>query len=465
MSEVLQDLLDTASRNSLKVFTRRAFKELNPSTQYLHNWHIDLICEHLTACYKGDIKRLIINIPPRFMKSITVSSAFPAWLLGNNPSEKIINATYASSLSMLNSVNCKAIVKSDFYKEIFPDTVISDIQDQKQYFKTTKNGHYYATSVGSSVTGFGGGFLIVDDPHNPQQALSKVQREQAITFYEQTLLSRLDDKKKGVIILIMQRLHEDDLTGHLLRNSQDWTHLKIPMIAEKDIQYYFPITKKEKLYKTGEVLHEERMNKKEIEEFTMSSYAFAGQYQQEPAPLGGGLIKNDWLLYYNFLPEGKTKIVQSWDTAYKADQLNDPSSCLTFLEYEKKHYLIDIFNQRLEYPDLKRAVISQANLYKPDVILIEDKASGQSLIQELNKETNLSIKAIKPEGDKLTRLSTVSHLIENGKLFLPEKHKLLFDFTSQLLSFPNSSHDDMVDSLSQYFKYVQNYSVANIRFL
>ncbi|MBM3618425.1 MAG: terminase, partial [Alphaproteobacteria bacterium] len=223
---------DDLLRNDFGMFLRKCFATLHPDRTLLANWHLELIGYYLEACAKGEIRRLIINIPPRSLKSIAISVAWPAFLLGHDPSRRIIGASYAASLSIKHSLDCRAIVQSAWYRRIFPDTVLSEVQNEKHKFATTRHGHRIATSVGGSITGEGGDILILDDPQNPAQAMAEATRHHAAEWFDQTFLSRLDDKRKGAIVVVMQRLHDDDLTGHLMRKG-GWEILDIPAIAEE----------------------------------------------------------------------------------------------------------------------------------------------------------------------------------------------------------------------------------------
>lgn len=460
-------ILNAACRKKLGVFTQRAFHTVDPGAQYLHNWHIDCISEYLEACTKGDIKRLIINIPPRYMKSISVTVAWPAWLLGNDPSRRILASSYSAQLSTKHSLDSRHLMQSSWYKECFPDVAFASDENQKTRFQTTQQGHRIATSVGGSSTGEGGDFLIVDDPHNPLQAASDVQRLNALTWFDQTFTTRLNDKKNGVIVIVMQRLHQEDLTGHLLKKT-GWDHLCIPAEAESNRTISIGNFKKE--IKEGEILHAEREGEKELTQLKedLGSYGYAGQYMQRPAPAGGNIFKEgDFKWYSN--PRKYKRIIASWDTAFKANQINDPSVCTVWGEHEGGFDLLDVSRQRLEYPALKKKAKTLAehwtsvDMYAGHrlfTILIEDKGSGQSLIQDLRNETNYSIVPIQPEGDKIIRASTCSPMVESGKVFLKTGASWVQDYVDEMIIFPNVPHDDQVDSTSQFLNWVSSSSKA-----
>lgn len=449
------DALDALLRTRLAAFTQKTFRTVDPGTAYLHNWHIDLVADYLEACTRREIKRLIINIPPRSLKSVSVSIAWPAWLLGKKPSERIVAASYSDRLALKHSVDCRLVIQSEWYRRIFPSVVLTGDQNEKSKFVTTARGQRFATSVGGTATGEGGSFLICDDPLNPLQAASKVMRDAANGWFDQTFYSRLDDKENGVIVVVMQRLHANDLTGHLLAKG-GWEHLSLPAVAETRTVINFGRVRKTR--EPGDLLHAEREGPEAIERAKrdMGSYAFAGQYQQRPAPAEGGIFKSDWFRRFDRPQAQYEQIVQSWDTAYKPGQLNDPSVCTTWGIRQDGFDLLQVVVRRLEYPDLKALVLKQAADWNPGAILIEDKASGQSLLQDLRRETVLPLIAIQPLADKITRASAVSATVEAGRMFLPVQAPWLADFESELLTFPNAPHDDQVDSVSQFLAWARD---------
>ncbi len=447
---------DALMREDLSSFIQRTFATVDPGAEYCHNWHVDLIAEYLQACTARDIKRLVINIPPRYLKSIAVSVAWPAWVLGHDPSSKFLASSYSDKLALKHSVDCRLVVQSPWYRRAFPGVHLVKDQNEKSKFVTTARGHRIATSTGGTATGEGGDFLIVDDPHNPRQAESQAEREKALAWFDQTFYSRLNDKKNGVIVVVMQRLHEKDLSGHLLAQG-GWEHLKIPAIAESKTVIDFGGISKTRL--PGDILHPAREGQHEIAKTqkALGTYGFAGQYQQAPVPAEGGMIKKPWVNRYKTPPANPIRIIQSWDTAYKPGQLNDPSVCTTWAETKLAYYLLDVWRDRVEYPRLKSTVKSLAAKWVPSAILIEDKASGQSLIQELRETTKLSVVAIEPEGDKLTRMSAQSAKFEAGKVYMPESAPWLPDYEKELFTFPLAEHDDQVDSTSQFLGWAANH--------
>jgi predicted phage terminase large subunit-like protein len=445
-------LLEAILRQDLASFTAKVFHTVNPTARYLDNWHVQLICEYLAACSRGEIKRLIINLPPRSLKSISVSVAWPAWMMGHAPSRRIMTASYSRDISIRHALDFRLVTASPWYGWLFPGFAAAADQNEKHKLQTTSRGHRIATSVGGAATGEGADVLIVDDPHNPRQALSATMRESALDWFDQTFSSRLDDKKNGVMVVVMQRLHERDLTGHLLAKG-GWEHLCLPAEAERRTVIDFGAVKLTR--RPGALLHAAREGPLEIARAKreLGAYAYAAQYQQRPAPLRGGIVDLAWFKRYGAAPAAPLRIVQSWDTAFKGGALNDPSVCGTWAETETGFYLLHVARRRLEYPALKRAAMSLAALWSPDAILIEDKASGQSLIQDLRSQTRLPVIALRPEADKLTRMSTASPAIEAGRVFLPETADWLDDYEAEMAIFPNGAHDDQVDMTSQFLRW------------
>ncbi len=444
--------LDAATASSFPLFIRRVVATTSPGAKYAHNWHIDAIAEYLEACARGDIRRLIINIPPRMLKSSIVSVAWPAWLLGHDARARLMVASYAQSLSTKHSTDCRHVMQSSWYKRVFPATQLSADQNEKDKFVTTARGHRLAVSVGGSAIGEGGNILIADDPLNPLQANQRSTRDTANAWFEQSFATRLDNKLRGAIVIVMQRLHAEDLSGHLLRKG-GWEHLCLPAIAPKKHVVTLGNFRFER--SEGAALQEAR-EPVELLEATrreMGSANFAAQYQQAPLAEESTLIQRDWFGRFDVLPHGK--VVQSWDTGIKAGAGHDASACATFVQYEGMHALIDMVQVRMEYPELKRLMRAQAEKFAPEAILVEDKASGQSLLQDLRRETQLPLIAQLPKGDKFARLQRVSPLIEAGKILLPKQAPWLADFETQLLDFPDGAHDDMVDAFSQYLNWLR----------
>jgi predicted phage terminase large subunit-like protein len=445
--------LQIFARNDFYTFMHRAFLELNPRSSFLHNWHIELIASKLEACRRGEISRLIINVPPRSLKSHAAAVTFPAFVLGHNPSAQIICASYGQDLANKHSLDCRTVMTSEWYRSLFP-TRLAPQKQSVQEFVTTQNGFRLATSVGGPLTGRGADFIIIDDPLKPDEALSEILRKAVNEWYDHTLYSRLNNKQTGCIIIIMQRLHEDDLVGHVLEQ-EAWDLVRLPAIAEEDEAHTIrsPYGTRVVGRKAGEALHPEREPLPVLEHLrrTLGEYNFSGQYQQSPAPRGGGLVKLAWLRRYvpGEQPAEFDMIFQSWDTANKSTELSDFSVCTTWGRKNKKLYLLHVLRKRMDYPELKRAVLQQAARFQPSNILIEDKASGTQLIQELIQDGVYGVTQYEPTMDKIMRMHSVTSTIENGFVYVPTEAEWLPVYLQELTTFPAGKHDDQADSTSQ----------------
>lgn len=459
MSDGTDAALRAALRTDLLSFTAKVFHHTAPAQPFNRNWHQRAIAYQLERCRRREVRRLIITIPPRQLKSVTASVAFPAFILGHDPTARIVCVSYSADLSAKHARDCRSVMTSPWYHQLFPGTILSRERNAELEFMTTKRGYRLSTSVGGSLTGRGGNYIIVDDPMKPDEALSDLRRAGVNEWMDNTLYSRLDDKQNDVLILIMQRLHLEDPVGHVLAKEEGWAHLNLPAVAEFDQN--IPVGP-DRFYrrKVGELLHPEREPQSVLDDLRRSigSYNFAAQYQQQPIPPEGEIVKWEWFQTYEVLPAGLGYIVQSWDTASKAGELNDYSVCTTWQIIGQQFFLLDILRQRLIYPDLRRAVINQAQRYRPRCVLIEDKASGMALAQDFHRGelggAGVPI-TIEPEADKITRASVESIAIETGKVFIPAKADWLQALRHEIVQFPYGAHDDQIDSISQFLGWVR----------
>ena len=438
-------------RNDFYAFLHRAFLELNPQAQFEPNWHLEVLAAKLEEVRLGKCKRLIVNLPPRQLKSIAASIAFPAWLLGHDPAKQILAISYAQDLSDKLARDCRALITSPFYQSLFA-TRLSAERNAVAEFETTQGGYRLSTSVGGVVTGRGADVIIVDDPMKADDALSDARRQAVHGWYDNTLRSRLNSQEQGAIIVIMQRLHADDLVAHL-QETESWDVLSLPAIAERDECYRLitPYGRRIIHRKTGEVLHPGLLPASNLEglRLSMTEYNFAAQYQQDPQPPAGLIVKRDWLKFYSEQdkPDRFDQIVQSWDTASKITELSDYSVCTTWGVTERKMYLLNVFRQRMEFPQLKRMVRELAGLWRASIVLIEDKSSGTQLIQELRADGFARVQAAPANNDdKVMRLRAQTAKIEGHFVLFPEKAPWLDAYLLELTTFPNAKHDDQVDS-------------------
>jgi hypothetical protein len=295
-----QEILNAALRQDLGTFIVKVFSTVSPGDDYLHNWHIDAVANALRQIHSGEYRRLIITQPPRSLKSICTSVSHVAWSIGHNPSERFACASYSHELAASFARQFRAVITSDWYRSVFPNVRLA--KDTETECVTTKGGGRFAVPVGGSFTGRGADVIIIDDPMKADDAQSEKARRTVNDWYATTLLSRLDDKKKGAIVLVMQGLHEDDLAGMLLKEGS-WHHLDLPAIAEEDQEIVIGPGVVHKRRK-GDILHPEREPLTVLEEIKreMGSLAFSAQDQQRPVPLQGNLIRRDWIQWYDILP-------------------------------------------------------------------------------------------------------------------------------------------------------------------
>lgn len=448
----MQKDLNAILRTDFDLFMQRVVSTINPGTEFLDNWHSKAICYQLYRCWRGDINRLIITVPPRYGKSICSSIALPAWILGHDPTQRIITSSYGSTLSAELSSNTRKVMKSPWYGDAFPGTIIDSTKDTEEYFRTTKGGYRYATSIGGSVTGLGGLWLIIDDPMKASPLPSENELKSVLDYYSGTLYSRLDNKKEGRVILIMQRLHEDDLVGNLLEQ-EGWTHLNLPAIAEEP-QVIHTSDEEEYERAIGEPLHPERESNEELKKIKkqLGPYAFAAQYQQNPSPTGGGIIHWDWFRRYKHLPQnGKGGfITQSWDTALSTHESRSYSVCTTWFCYEGKYYLMDVWRQRLEHPDLLAFIPQHAMQFSADLVVIELNNCSEALITMLRRHTKLNLAWHTPKGSKAERMIAETPALAARRVYIPESAEWLTAFRNEMVRFPAGKYDDQVDSLSQF---------------
>ena len=443
-------------RHDLASFIHKTFLTVSPARKYQPNWHIEAMAWHLEQCLKGDIKRLIITVPPRHLKSICASVAFPAWALGHDPSLRIIAASYSADLARKHATDCRAVLEAPWYRRVFPRTRLHPEKNTEIEVMTTARGFRYATSVGGTLTGRGGNLILIDDPLKPEEAMSEVKRKAVNQWFDGTLYARLDHKAEDRIVLIMQRLHVDDLVGHVLE-LEPWVQINLPAIAETPQRVRLgPERVIER--KPGDLLHPARESQATLDRTKerLGTYNFSAQYQQSPVPPGGAMIRWKWFGTYRELPAkgSNDRLIQSWDTASKAEEIHDYSVCTTWLEHENRYFLIEVFRARLEYPELKRRIVQEAQKHQADAVLIEDKGSGTHLIQEMRRGGPIRPISITPEGDKVTRMSAQTAKIEAGYVLLLERAPWLQDFQTEILQFPHGRHDDQVDSLSQFLCWV-----------
>jgi predicted phage terminase large subunit-like protein len=482
VAAIIRTALGGGLNLSLREYIRQAWHVVEPSTPYVHNWHIDAISEHLEAVTDGFIRNLLINMPPRHAKSLLVSVFWQTWEWTKNPQRRFLYASYAQSLSKRDSLKCRRIIESPFYQARYGKVFrLTSDQNEKMRFENDKTGYRIATSVGGSATGEGGDAIIVDDPHNAQEAQSDTMRENALTWWDETMSTRLNDPKTGAKVIVMQRLHERDLSGHVLEQG-GYEHLCLP--AEYEVKPFVCLAglSHDQRERAGELLWPERFDDKAIAELKtrLGSYGAAGQLQQRPSPAEGGMLKRYWWQYWqpkganlppvtvkqqdgsyrNYeaveLPESFDEVIQSWDMAFKDEKAakgGKPDFVAAGVWGRKgaNKYRLDEVHDRLDFPATCSAVIAlSASHPKAITKLVEDKANGAAVIAQLKSKIPGLI-PVEPEGGKIVRANAVAPEIESGNVYLP--HPLLKPWTDAFIeecaAFPNGANDDRVDEMTQ----------------
>ena len=405
--------LDATLRSDLSLFVRKVFATVSPNDTFKSNWHIEAIAHELTRCHAGENRRLLITQPPRSLKSICASVAFPAWALGHDPTQRFLCVSYSEGLANEFTRQFRMVTESEWYRRVFPRMRLKT--ETRTEAITTRGGGRVALSVGGSITGRGADFIIIDDPLKAEDGASETARKRVIDWYHGTLSTRLNDKERGVIILVMQRLHQEDLAGFVIEGG-GWHQLNLPAIATDD--QAVPVGPHELHHrKAGSILHPERESRETLERIKaeIGSLQFSAQYQQSPVPPEGNLVKREWFRTYDTAPSRGPgiRIVQSWDIATTTDERNDWSVCTTWAIKKKKFYLLDVWRARVEFPALRRKIVNLALAYQAGTVLIERAGPGLQLVQDLRNDQTRGFPrpiGIVPEGDKWMRMEAQTPL-------------------------------------------------------
>lgn len=441
--------------------------------------HVDAICAHLQACAEHRITSLVINIAPRHSKSTLVTVLFSAWVLARNPKDKLLHASYSQVLATRDGVKCRSLVESDWFQARWPEVTIRDDSNLKTAFVTTQGGGRQTTSVGGTVTGLGGNFLILDDPLNAKDGDSATVREAANQWFSESWYNRVEgDPDKAVRIVVMQRLHSEDISARCQRLGYEVLTLPARFEGERQttsIGWTDPRTE------PGELLWPEQWSKSSVDalEKNMGAYGFASQYQQRPVPRGGGVIQRSWLRFWydpsvcpsptpqtfvgedgdhHLLPQvplnldtlRKQAAIASWDLAFKGGPNTDFVVGQVYTKSEGDFVMLDQFRDRVDFVSTKTAMLSMNSKWTPQATLVEEKANGAAILAELRKDI-LGLIAVTPQGDKHSRLSAVAPLYQAGNVLIPHPDMApwVLDFVAELTMFPRAPNDDQVDSMSQ----------------
>lgn len=468
---------------TLTGFVRHAWHVLEPGTTYVHNWHIDLIAEHLELFYARDVRRIIFNVPPRFMKSTIVTIMGPVWDWIYRPSDRFMFGSYAQNLSYKHSTDRRTLIRSPWFQGHYGHLFrLSGDQDEKREFANDRRGHMIATSMLGQATGKGGDFIVIDDPQDPQKARSDTMRTRINTIFDQTFTNRLDDPKTGGIAVVMQRLHTRDLTGHVLAkqaendDGHEWVHVKVPAEAPRATTVVKPKSKEIIEIDAGEVLWPERLGEAElaVKKVELGSLGYAGQYQQEPTDEEGAIFNRKWWGFWKpagselpvvrvQLPDGTdvervavdlpalSTQIQSWDCTFKDTKGTDFVVGGVIGTHGADRFLIDRVRDRMSFTATLAAIKAlTARHPRATAKLVEDKANGPAVIDTLKHQVPGLI-AVNPEGGKEARAWAVQPLVEASNVYLPHPAiaPWVWDFIEELAGFPNAAHDDQVDMLTQ----------------
>lgn len=460
-------LLRSLQAESFEQFCKLAFKVLHPGKTLTIRWYHRAIFFELLETYYGRSKKLAISLPPRMLKSMICSVFFPAWVMGRDPTKSFLCVAYAKELSDKFAHDFMTLVQSPEYKAIFPKMKLR--RSKTSDLVTTSNGGRLATSFDGVTTGRGADFIIIDDPMKPMDALSEKIREHIQKTYSTTLISRRNEGGQGVIIMVAQRTHADDLIGRQTQGP-GWRRLALPSFCEGDRRIQIG-RDAWRLYEDGELLDGERLPSEDLEEFSkeLGAAAFAAQYQQEPMPLDGNTFKREWFaVRYGELPPRQPfeQVTISVDAASKTGENNDYSAVIVARKISGQWYVVEATQQKLEFNDLRRWVVQLCDLYRPNRLLIEDSANGTALIQHLQRERPKNVPMIYPVQarlEKAVRIASVTPFAERGDIVLPMSAAWLPEFERDLFGYPNARHDDLPDALAQLLIYEAENAMPNIR--
>jgi len=454
-------------KDSFYLFVKEAWSIVLPNEAFVDGWHIEFICNALEKVYSGDVRRLIINIPPRHMKSMLLNVFFPAWVWTKEPQSKFVCASFAESLTSRDSLHCRNLILSDWYQTRFA-VKLARGQIEKVNFENTAKGFRKSYGFGGGMTGEGGDYLLIDDPIKIQDADSVSVRNDANFVMDNVVPSRLNNPKTGRIVLIMQRLNEDDPTGHVVDKNSGWEQIILPVEYEGNRMLNSQF--KDQRTVVGELLWEKRMGEKEIKSLKadLSEQMYAAQYQQRPSPILGNIFKRDWFAnrYENLPISG---IFISADTAASVGTDSARSAIVVGGLTEDYRLLpIDVIIGKWEYPQLVEELVKVCTKYKNNLyeLIIENKSSGISAVQTLRQTApdwlQDKIKAWNPSSkmSKSERAGVYSKWCEKGCVILPPPQSgtsWLLEFEEEIFNFPNGKYKDQTDSFVMLIAYLENY--------
>lgn len=439
-------------------FVMGAFETLYGAGQYNDAWFVRAMCEMAEKVAKGDLERLLVTIPPRHLKSFVMCTCLPAWVMGHDPTFRVMIASYAASLAETHAREFRRLVSTPWYKELFPGLAIADGANRASLMETTEGGGLQAVGRRGSATGFGADLLIIDDILNAEEARSIVERDNAIEFYAGSLRTRLNDQRNTRVIIIQQRLHELDLAGYAM-GLGNFTHINLPSISEQTESFDLGLGETF-TWEKGELLDPVRHPQEVLDalRLEMGDVRFNSQYMQNPIRPGGNIIRWEWFGEYD--PERERsayqRVVQSWDTAFSTEDDRCFSVCLTFGLRDEKWDVMHVWRRQVDFPTLRREALRLSVLHKADEVLVEGAASGHSLFQEMRQEPLKSgrWRKITPKGSKEERALAQSAKLATGIVRVRRDAEWLSAFKHEIQGFPNAQYDDQVDALIQFVKHI-----------
>lgn len=457
-----------ACKRSLSTYIKEAWGQLEPGTPYTHGWHIDAIAEHLQAITNGEITRLLINVPPGCMKSMATAVFWPSWEWGPRglPSTRFIGASHELGLATRDARRMRQLVRSDWYQTRWPMQMVGD-QDQKTYYENDSSGFRQASAV-TSLTGRRGDRVLWDDPHSVEAATSPQQRETALRVFQETLPTRLNQPATSAIVVIMQRLHENDVSGHILSHDLGYEHLCLPMEFEPERRCTTPIGFSDPRTEAGELLFPERFPRSVVDRdrAAMGEYAFAGQMQQSPSPREGGDFKPGNIEIIDALPAG-LRFTRGWDLAATKKKHSDYTATAKMAEKDGVVYIAHAHHFKGSPDEVQREIKQFADTDRHTFTSLPDDPgqAGTWQAQAISRSLRGHRFEFTPEsGDKITRAQPFAAQVNVGNV------KMLRgdwndDLLNELRSFPFGAHDDIVDACSRAYNTMVNRGSYNIRAL
>lgn len=439
-----------------------AWPVLEPGRPFVDGWHIGCIAEHLEAAMRFEIRKLLINMPPRHCKSIAVSACLTPWVWTWAPNRRFFYSSYDLGLSRRDNQKARDVLDAPAYRERWGSRfALKSDQNEKGKFENTATGSRFATSSAGKATGEGGDHIICDDPHNVKDVSSDrdAKRLAVLEWWRNAIPSRLNDPKRGGFIIVAQRVHQADLSGDVLEREDDWVHLCLPAEYEGKVYARTPLGFVDPRTQLGELLWPEQFGAEELSRIkeSMLPSEYSGQYQQEPAPPGGYIFKWDWFRFYQALPRFG-RVYDFWDTAQSTKGGSAYSVRQRWGEAVDGHYLVDVTRGRLEYPDLKAQLVRDYESGGVDAVVVEAKSSGISVIQDLRRTTMVPVIEYDPGKDgKETRARAQADWVRGGNVHLPEESlPWLPPFKEEIMLFPNSKLKDQVDVMTMALDFMRN---------